>query len=639
MAKEYTVVDDSGVLGKFSSMAKAKKFIVEKRSEGLRPRIRISEAAPKPKTATKPKERPKTGAKPKEKPKTATKPKEKPRTVPGFDVEALYKRFRESYMALYDTEDLQGSWRYAELVRKGDELIKAHPEEVAALNASRRDVLSSDREVAAFACAWDRVPVSDLKKWAAEAERAQGEPVTSGKKFSVWRDRTVTWPLFDTRDIWVIRILYLTPGQRAACEKRWKTIIDGIKGDDFDEDPAMASWVIERGAVEGGLFESIGKWDDNPPTFISRGLLDGRIIEVQWRNGEMFRSLVRGDLRWKDGKPDQNVRVNEWLRHVGKPPVANDMTLGELYEKGYNRPLASIVGPCAGREDDIVRGVSYATGVSQKFVRAAFQLDEPERPPKPKTGSKPRGSKPRAPATPMPRGSMSGRELKALADAAWAMDTDIPCKSYGSSIDAPHVAMLTVAYGDRDGGLFGLDWEDGDVVSPEDIRKAVRATSVYTGRMEAGRLVIEGSDGTSISVPVEKNHRPKPPEFDLRVGFEVDGKAFGREIDRALLVTRGTKSSNDGLVFYEDQGDLMLAADDSGYSTRADVGDLREGDYWSAGAHSTYPADYLRSLAKVYSMSDGTCLLYYEKDYPLKASCTVGGLTFTILIAPRIEGA
>ncbi len=73
-AREYTVVDDSGVLGKFSSMAKAKKFVVEKRSEGLRPRIRISEAAPKPKTAAKPKEKPKTAAKPKSRPKAGTKP-------------------------------------------------------------------------------------------------------------------------------------------------------------------------------------------------------------------------------------------------------------------------------------------------------------------------------------------------------------------------------------------------------------------------------------------------------------------------------------------------------------------------------------------------------------------------------------
>lgn len=78
---------------------------------------------------------------------------------------AFFKRYQKAYNTLYKSRDFEyrpgGPEKYRELVERGDELIKTHPEEVAVFNRMRLDLLTSDREVAAFACAWDKVNLSE----------------------------------------------------------------------------------------------------------------------------------------------------------------------------------------------------------------------------------------------------------------------------------------------------------------------------------------------------------------------------------------------------------------------------------------------------------------------------------------------
>ncbi len=94
-----------------------------------------------------------------------------------FDPKAFKKRFDEAFLALCDTDDLNGSWRYSALVRRGAELIWDHREEFDQFDRLRMSSTFSERDTAAFTCAWDKVPVSDLRKWAAEMK-----PETKPKK-------------------------------------------------------------------------------------------------------------------------------------------------------------------------------------------------------------------------------------------------------------------------------------------------------------------------------------------------------------------------------------------------------------------------------------------------------------------------
>ena len=64
------------------------------------------------------------------------------------DIKAFSKRFAEEYEFLYDHCDNVAG--YDKAVRAGDEFMKRHPEFVAEFARFRGDLITSDREAAAF---------------------------------------------------------------------------------------------------------------------------------------------------------------------------------------------------------------------------------------------------------------------------------------------------------------------------------------------------------------------------------------------------------------------------------------------------------------------------------------------------------
>lgn len=70
-----------------------------------------------------------------------------------LNIKRFLELFNEEYTFLYDNHDhVAGFW---EAVVTGDEFIKNHLEFVKEFNKYRGDILSSDREVAAFMFALD----------------------------------------------------------------------------------------------------------------------------------------------------------------------------------------------------------------------------------------------------------------------------------------------------------------------------------------------------------------------------------------------------------------------------------------------------------------------------------------------------
>lgn len=66
----------------------------------------------------------------------------------NINIQEFSRKFGEEYEFLYDNHDNIAGYRDA--VREGDEFIKTHPEFVGEFCKYRGDIISSDREVAAF---------------------------------------------------------------------------------------------------------------------------------------------------------------------------------------------------------------------------------------------------------------------------------------------------------------------------------------------------------------------------------------------------------------------------------------------------------------------------------------------------------
>lgn len=71
----------------------------------------------------------------------------------SINIHEFAKKFSEEYSFLYDHRDAVAGFR--EAMEFGDMMIREHPEFVREFNRYRGDILSSDREVAAFGFALD----------------------------------------------------------------------------------------------------------------------------------------------------------------------------------------------------------------------------------------------------------------------------------------------------------------------------------------------------------------------------------------------------------------------------------------------------------------------------------------------------
>ena len=71
----------------------------------------------------------------------------------NIDIKKFLEKFNKEYNFLYDNNDNVAG--YNEVVDFGDALIKKHKDFVAEFCRYRGDILSSDREVAAFAYAME----------------------------------------------------------------------------------------------------------------------------------------------------------------------------------------------------------------------------------------------------------------------------------------------------------------------------------------------------------------------------------------------------------------------------------------------------------------------------------------------------
>ena len=71
----------------------------------------------------------------------------------NINIDKFLEKFNEEYEFLYDSNDRVAG--FDEAVEAGDEFIKEHNEFVIEFNRYRGDILTSDREVAAFMFALD----------------------------------------------------------------------------------------------------------------------------------------------------------------------------------------------------------------------------------------------------------------------------------------------------------------------------------------------------------------------------------------------------------------------------------------------------------------------------------------------------
>lgn len=76
---------------------------------------------------------------------------------------ALQKQFEKEYSSLYDGTNEKKA-QYSEYVDKGDNLLNEKSEIVSEFAKQRGDCLSSDREVAAFAIAYEKIYESEKEQ-------------------------------------------------------------------------------------------------------------------------------------------------------------------------------------------------------------------------------------------------------------------------------------------------------------------------------------------------------------------------------------------------------------------------------------------------------------------------------------------
>ncbi len=252
---------------------------------------------------------------------------------------------------------------------------------------------------------------------------------------------------------------------------------------------------------------------------------------------------------------------------------------------------------------------------------------------KPKAGPK----KPNTPAKPkaaVPRGgTFSGRDFKPLMDAARVLGDEMPLSS-GWIVSDDHVMAIRLDY--PGGGFLGMGW--GDEALDLGTVSGLTAADVYAAEKSGGGLTFRGRSKTVSAkvLPYSSPIRRDPPE--AHVGFEMDAKAFVRELRRAgIIVGGGARGWEDVAYLYEDAGDLMMRVGHATAGMEVDVGDARSIGYQDEGSYVLVGTRYLSALAKIMSHADGPCRLYIGKGAPLRTEMSICGVGAAVFIAPRNE--
>lgn len=233
-------------------------------------------------------------------------------------------------------------------------------------------------------------------------------------------------------------------------------------------------------------------------------------------------------------------------------------------------------------------------------------------------------------------GHFDGRTIKALARIVKGMgDPTVPINSPSFNIVSPdHIVMLSIS--SRDGKtLFGLD-KKGYANEGVDIVNLASMCSVgkrHSAEVIDGRLILDGSMDRSVPITDDVVICSRP-RFDSNLRYKVDPKSFDREIRRVEKILGGGKrlSEEPAIRMYGDNGDLMISADNRGYSVDADVGD---GD---TGEGSSFTLQHLRLLSEMFLLSDSGCTLSMDRNMPLIGKCSFGDLDLTMYTAQLKEG-
>ena len=641
MTNQYRVVDGSyKTYGIFGSKTAAAAFIKEQRAAGKRDLGMVPEDAPKkikgtakpkaakPKTPAKPKAKaPKPKAKEPAKPKTPAKPKAKEPAKPKTPAKP----------------------------RAAKPKTKAAPKPRAAPKPAPRERIGPAR------------------------------PYFEAGEVALYRDGSLRGPVIRTRaggvQIWLPAI---ADTDRRAVTDVMKPSIFSRFGEGSNRENAHLAAAIEMCAmlrpdafsganlVYGRIYEASGRYPGG--TFTAQWLADtGRVAQMIFRGDEWNEMAEKGPKAKPKAKAPAKPKAAPKPDYVGRWLNGwddNGSTHGiKVSLDGYGRPIferAEGRGDAMGageilkvlrssKKDPLIldphsQAHGYRIKRSEAIAAMERKLEDEGRAGRysPGTPAKPKAApRPAAPAKPAPRemigpgkpkaaakASAPGRDFKPLLDAFAEVSDTMPLAS-GWGVDDSHVMAMVLSY--PRGGFLGMGWGDGEALDLGTV-SGLTVSDVYTAERSEGRLIFRGRSKTVSARTVSGEPRRPLRMAEAHIGFEMDAKAFQRELRRAgIIVGAGAKGWSESAYLYEDQGDLMLKVVSGLAELDADVGDARSVSYQDAGAHALFDTQYLARLARIMSHADGPCRLYIGKGAPLRAEMSICGVGAAVYIAPRRE--
>ena len=417
--------------------------------------------------------------------------------------------------------------------------------------------------------------------------------------------------------------------------------------------------------VYGRIYEASGRYPGG--TFTAQWPADtGRVAQMIFRGDEWNETAEKGPKAKPKAKaapkPDY---VGRWLNGWGD----NGSTHGiKASLDGYGRPIferaegrdAMGAGEIlevlrSSKKDPLIldvhsRAHGYRIKRSEAIAAMERKLEDEGRAGgySPGTPAKPKAApRPAAPAKPAqremigsgkPRGaakvSAPGRDFKPLLDA-FAEVSDLMPLSSGWAVDDSHVMAMELNY--PRGGFLGMGWGEGEDLDLGTV-SGLTVSDAYTVERSEGKLVFRGRSRETAAKTISGGPQRPLRLAEAHIGFEMDAKAFQRELRRAgIIVGAGAKGWSEAAYLYEHEGDLMLKVVSGLAELDADVGDARSVSYQDAGAHELIDTQYLARLARIMSHADGPCRLYIGKGAPLRAEMSICGVGAAVYIAPRRE--